>query len=169
MPLKFSCFITGTDTGIGKTLVSGAFLHALTRSGLQTTGMKPVAAGVELIQGEMQNEDVASLAAESSMMLPRELTTPYLLREAAAPHIAAGLEHVQIEPAHLLRCYQQVAQQSEAVVVEGVGGFRVPLTDEFDTADFAAQLRDEVLLPAADCRKVRLRGEKRDTHTFHCD
>lgn len=146
MTPKFSCFITGTDTGIGKTLVSAAFLHALTRSGLQTTGMKPVAAGVELIQGEMQNEDVLSLAAESSMMLPREWTTPYLLREAAAPHIAAGLEQVQIEPAHLLRCYQQVALQSEAVVVEGVGGFRVPLNDNFDTADFAAQLQLDMIL-----------------------
>ena len=146
MSLKFSCFITGTDTGIGKTLVSSALLHALTRTGLQSTGMKPIAAGVELIHGELQNEDVVSLAAESSMMLPRELTTPYLLREAAAPHIAAALEQVQIEPAHLLRCYEQVAQQSEAVVVEGVGGFRVPLTDTFDTADLAAQLQLDIIL-----------------------
>jgi dethiobiotin synthetase len=146
MSLRFSCFITGTDTGIGKTLVTSAFLHALTRSGVQAAGMKPVAAGVELIRGEMQNEDVAILAAESRIMLPRALTTPYLLREAAAPHIAAGLEQVQIEPAHLLRCYQQVAQQSEAVVVEGVGGFRVPLSETFDTADFAALLQLDIIL-----------------------
>lgn len=146
MTLKFSCFITGTDTGIGKTLVSSALLHALTRAGLQTCGMKPVAAGVERINGEMQNEDVAILAAESSMMLPREITTPYLLREAAAPHIAARMEQVQMDPAHLMRCYEQVAQQSEAVVVEGVGGFRVPLTDAFDTADFAAELKLDMIL-----------------------
>ncbi|MEY3263163.1 MAG: dethiobiotin synthase, partial [Pseudomonadota bacterium] len=127
MSLQFSCFITGTDTGVGKTLVTAALLHALNRAGLPATGVKPVAAGTVLIDGVMVNDDVALLAAESGTSLPRELTTPYLLHEAAAPHIAAALEHVEIDAAHLLRCYQQVTQLTDAVVVEGVGGFRVPL------------------------------------------
>ena len=146
MTLKFSCFITGTDTGVGKTLVTGAILHALGVRGLQATGMKPVAAGVELINGEWINEDVASLAAYSRIKLPREMTTPYMLREAAAPHIAAQLENMQIDPGHLLRCYQQAAQLAEAVVVEGVGGFRVPLNKDVDTADLAAQLQLDMIL-----------------------
>ena len=74
------------------------------------------------------------------------MTTPYLLREPAAPHIAAALEHVQIDPAKLLLAYQQVAQITEAVVVEGVGGFRVPLNDQVDTADLAGQLGLEMIM-----------------------
>ncbi len=146
MSLRFSCFITGTDTGVGKTLVAGAFLHALNRAGLPATGVKPVAAGTVLIDGVMVNDDVALLAAESGTSLPRELTTPYLLHEAAAPHIAAALEQVEIDAAHLLRCYQQVAQLTDAVVVEGVGGFRVPLSAQVDTADLAAQLDLDLIL-----------------------
>ena len=146
MSLRVSCFITGTDTGVGKTLVAAAFLHALNRAGLLATGVKPVAAGTVLIDGVMVNDDVALLAAESGTSLPRELTTPYLLHEAAAPHIAAALEQVEIDAAHLLRCYQQVAQLTDAVVVEGVGGFRVPLSEQVDTADLAAQLDLDLIL-----------------------
>jgi dethiobiotin synthetase len=146
MSLQFSCFVTGTDTGVGKTLVTAALLHALNRAGLPATGVKPVAAGTVLIDGVMVNDDVAFLAAESGTSLPRELTTPYLLHEAAAPHIAAALEHVEIDAAHLLRCYQQVTQLTDAVVVEGVGGFRVPLNAQVDTADLAAQLDLDLIL-----------------------
>jgi len=146
MSLKFSCFITGTDTGVGKTLVTAAFLHALGRAGLPATGVKPVAAGTVLVNGEAFNDDVVMLADASGTSLPREMTTPYLLREAAAPHIAAALEGVSIDAGHLLRCYQQVAVLTEAVVVEGVGGFRVPLSEQFDTADLAAQLGLDMIL-----------------------
>ena len=69
-----------------------------------------------------------------------ELATPYLLREPASPHIAAALESVKIDPQHIQACYDRVAGMAEAVVVEGVGGFRVPLNDGFDTADLAQQL-----------------------------
>ena len=146
MTLKFSCFVTGTDTGVGKTLISAAILHALGRAGLSATGVKPVAAGTEMRNGELINEDVLMLAAQSGCRLPRELTTPYLLREPAAPHIAAALEHVQIDPAKLLLAYQQVAQMAQAIVVEGVGGFRVPLNDQVDTADLAEQLGLDMIL-----------------------
>ncbi len=147
MNLKFSCFVTGTDTGVGKTLISAALLDALRRHGLvSVTGMKPVAAGAAILNGELFNDDVAMLAARSSTTLPRDLTTPYLLKEAAAPHIAAALEHVEIDSSALLQAYQQIAQQSDAIVVEGVGGFRVPLNDQFDTADLATQLGLDMIL-----------------------
>ncbi len=146
MSLKFSCFITGTDTGVGKSLVSAAFLHGLGRAGLPAVGMKPLAAGAELRDGVLFNEDVALLASESTFPMARELTTSYLLREACAPHVAAALEQVAIDPAVLRDAYAQVTASAPAVVVEGVGGFRVPLTDSYDTADFAADLRLDVIL-----------------------
>jgi dethiobiotin synthetase len=139
-------FITGTDTEIGKTLTSCALLHALAQAGLRAAGMKPVAAGAELRDGVWCNEDVDALAAAASLALPRELTTPYLLRDAIAPHIAAAREGIHIDLAHILHCYRQVAQQADAVVVEGVGGFRVPLAADADTADLAQRLALPVIL-----------------------
>lgn len=146
MALQFSCFVSGTDTGVGKTLVSAAFVHALARNGLKAVGMKPVAAGSVEIDGRLANEDVDTLAAEASIALPVQMTSPYILREACAPHVAAAMEGVAIEKQVLLDAYRQTAERAEAVVVEGVGGFRVPLTDDFDTADLAAGLRLDVIL-----------------------
>ena len=146
MSLKFACFVTGTDTGVGKTLISAALLHGLSRAGLTTAGMKPLAAGAEIRDGVLHNDDVFELEAASSLLLPRDLTVPYLLREPAAPHIAAALENKTIDPERLLSAYAQIAAQVEAVVVEGVGGFRVPLTDNFDTADLAEKLQLDVIL-----------------------
>lgn len=146
MNLKFSCFITGTDTGVGKSLVTAAFLNALARAGVPAVGMKPLAAGAELREGELFNDDVALLASESTFPMPRELTTSYLLKEACAPHVAAAMENAVIDPAVLRAAYATVASSAPAVVVEGVGGFRVPLTDAYDTADFAAELGLDVIL-----------------------
>jgi dethiobiotin synthetase len=146
MPLRFSCFVTGTDTEIGKTLVSSALLHLLSQRGERAIGMKPVAAGAEWRAEAWHNEDVDQLAAASSIDLPQSLTTPYLLRTPAAPHIAAALDQVHIDPAHILRNYQQLRNQASAIVVEGVGGFVVPLGQGFDTADLAQQLGLPVIL-----------------------
>jgi dethiobiotin synthetase len=146
MSASFAYFITGTDTGIGKTLVSSALLHALAQQGLRAAAMKPVAAGAELRDGAWHNEDADILAATSNLALPPELTTPYLLRAAAAPHIAAAQEGVTIDLAHIRACYDRIAAAADAVVVEGVGGFRVPLSDACDTADLAQQLGLPVIL-----------------------
>ena len=142
----FSCFVTGTDTEIGKTLVSAALLHILAQRGVRVAAMKPVAAGADWRDGAWHNDDADMLAASANVVLPQALSTPYLFQTPAAPHIAAALEQTSIDPAHLLDCYQQVRQQAEAVVVEGVGGFRVPLTDAYDTADLAQQLALPVVL-----------------------
>jgi dethiobiotin synthetase len=146
MPLHCAYFVTGTDTEIGKTLVSSAMLHALGRTGVRAAGMKPVAAGAELRDGRWHNDDADALAAAATLALPPELTTPYLLREAAAPHIAAQAEGVSIDIAHIRRCFGQIAAQAEAIVVEGVGGFCVPLSDHADTADLAEQLDLPVIM-----------------------
>jgi dethiobiotin synthetase len=146
LPSRFSCFITGTDTEIGKTLVSSAILHKLVASGVRACGMKPIAAGAEMRDGELHNDDADQLIAASNVTLPGNLTTPYMLRAAAAPHIAAALDGVTIEAVPILAAYAEIAAASDAVVVEGVGGFRVPLSSEFDSADLAAQLNLPVVL-----------------------
>ena len=146
LPPRFCCFVTGTDTEIGKTLVSSAMLHALVTAGVRACGMKPVAAGAELRDGEWHNDDCDQLAAAGNVHLQASITTPFLLKEPAAPHIAAALEGVVITPVPILAAYVEINAASDAVVVEGVGGFRVPLNDEFDTADLAEQLALPVVL-----------------------
>ena len=142
----FSCFVTGTDTEIGKTLVSSALVHMQAQRGWRVAAMKPVAAGAEWRDGRWCNEDVDALAGCVSVTLPQEITSPYIFQTPAAPHIAAFLENKDIDSKHLLDCYRQVRAQTDAVVVEGVGGFRVPLNDSYDTADMAADLGLPVVL-----------------------
>jgi dethiobiotin synthetase len=142
----FSCFVTGTDTEIGKTLVSSALVHMQAQRGWRVAAMKPVAAGAEWREGRWCNEDADALAACVSVKLPQEMTTPYLFQAPVAPHIAASLEDRDIDRMQLIDCYQQVRAQADAVVVEGVGGFRVPLNDSYDTADMATDLGLPVVL-----------------------
>ncbi len=142
----FSCFVTGTDTEIGKTLVASALVHMQAQRGWRVAAMKPVAAGAEWRDGRWCNEDADALAACVSVKLPQALTTPYLFQTPAAPRIAASLEGKVIDSKHLLDCYRQVRAQADAVVVEGVGGFRVPLNYSYDTADLAKDLGLPVVL-----------------------
>jgi dethiobiotin synthetase len=146
VPPRFACFVTGTDTEIGKTLVSSALLYALVQRGVRACGMKPVAAGAELRDGRLHNDDCDQLEAAGNVHLPQSITTPFLLKEPAAPHIAAALEGVAIDPVPILAAFLEIAAASDATVVEGVGGFRVPLTDTYDTADLAQQLDLPVIL-----------------------
>jgi dethiobiotin synthetase len=140
------CFVTGTDTGVGKTLVSSAMLSSLTATGLRAVGMKPVAAGLELIDGTWRNEDVEQLHAAGNVDAPLALRCPYVLRAPISPHLAAQEEGVRIALQPLLSAYGQLARQADAVIVEGVGGFRVPLADDFDSADLAVALGLPVVL-----------------------
>lgn len=146
LPMRFACFVTGTDTEIGKSLTSAAILHKLVQRGVRACGMKPVAAGAELRDGVLYNEDAALLASHGNVHLPQNITTPFMLREAAAPHIAAALEGVTIDPVPIIAAYAEISAASDAVVVEGVGGFRVPLNPDFDTADLAKDLGLPVIL-----------------------
>jgi len=146
IPSRFACFVTGTDTEIGKTLVSCAILHTLVAGGLRACGMKPVAAGATLRDGELHNEDADQLIACSNVHLPGNITTPYMLRDACAPHIAAARDGVAIEAVPIIAAYAEVLAASDAVVVEGVGGFRVPFSDDFDSAQMAEQFNLPVIL-----------------------
>jgi dethiobiotin synthetase len=146
VPSRFACFVTGTDTEIGKTLVSAAILHKLVASGRRACGMKPIAAGAAMRDGALHNEDADMLAAAGNVHLPSHITTPFMLREPAAPHIAAALDGVAIEPVPIIAAYADILAASDATVVEGVGGFRVPFSDTFDSADLAVQLNLPVVL-----------------------
>ncbi len=140
---KSAWFITGTDTGIGKTLVSCALLHALRRRGLYALGMKPIAAGVD---ADGTNEDVERLRAASSLQLERALVNPYLLRQPVAPHLAAAEEGIALGLPAIRAAFDTLSEQADAVVVEGCGGFLVPLDDTRDTADLALCLGLPVVL-----------------------
>ena len=146
LPQRFSCFVTGTDTEIGKTLISAAILHKLVERGVRACGMKPVAAGAELRGGVLHNDDADMLIAAGNVHLPPNITTPFMLREAAAPHIAAECEGVVIDPVPIIAAYAEISAASDAVVVEGVGGFRVPLAPGFDSANLAEQLKLPIVL-----------------------
>ncbi|MFM0375857.1 dethiobiotin synthase [Paraburkholderia strydomiana] len=141
-----SLFVTGTDTEIGKTFVSCALLRGFAREGLQAAAMKPIAAGAFELNGELHNEDADQLDAASTVLLPPAMRTPYLLKEPAAPHIAAALENVALDMDHIVACHAQALTRADVVVVEGVGGFRVPLTATHDTADLAVALKLPVVL-----------------------
>jgi dethiobiotin synthetase len=139
-------FVTGTDTGVGKTLISCALLRALARRGCRVVGMKPVAAGASSVCGRLVNEDVTALEAASSIDAPHEWVNPYCFQPAIAPHLAAADARVVIELSRIENAYTQLAAIADCVVVEGAGGFRVPLGPEFDTADLAARLGLPVIL-----------------------
>lgn len=138
--MKAGWFVTGTDTGIGKTFVACALLHALRARGHVAVGMKPVAAGSEMLDGRETNEDVAALRRASSVALEPALINPYLLREPVSPHLAAAHEGVAIELEPIVAAYRRICARADAVVVEGCGGFIVPLGPRLDTADLACAL-----------------------------
>ncbi len=141
-----SCFVTGTDTGVGKTLVSVALLHALARRHQRVVGMKPVAAGTTLIEGMEANEDVLALRAASTLQVPAALDNPVLLPDPVSPHIAAARAGRPIDIDHIVACHRQLAQLADAVVVEGAGGFLVPLSPLETGADLAQALDLPVVL-----------------------
>jgi dethiobiotin synthetase len=140
------CFVTGTDTGVGKTLVSAGLLHALARHHRRVVGMKPVAAGVVPWGGDWASEDAIALRAASTVAVPAALDNPVLLPDPLSPHIAAARAGVQIDIAAIVHCYNALAAQADAVVVEGAGGFHVPLSDTATGADLAQALALPVVL-----------------------
>lgn len=143
-------FVTGTDTGIGKTVVSCALLHAFSARGRTVIGMKPVAAGCE--NGQWQ--DVESLKRASNVCMPQSLINPYAFVEPVAPHIAARQAGIVIDPEIIRQACEQLQAAAEVTIVEGVGGFRVPLSlsgasnHRYDTSDLAKVLGLPVILVA---------------------
>lgn len=135
--------VSGTDTGIGKTVVTCAVLHALHAQGISTLGMKPVVAGVNAL-GEW--DDVNRIFAASTFAAALDDVAPYRLRAAASPHFAAAEEGVAIQTEVILAALDSLESLAEIVVIEGVGGFRVPLSDRLDSANLAQAIGAPLLL-----------------------
>ena len=136
-------FLTGTDTEIGKTFITCALLHHAAQRGLKAAGIKPVAAGTDAAG---VNDDVASIRTASNLALPPEIVNPYCFGAAVAPHIAAAEEGVSIDFAPIAAACAHARQLADLLIVEGVGGFRVPLGVDRDSADLAVVLGLPVIL-----------------------
>ena len=138
-----SYFITGTDTGVGKTLVSCALLRAFSAQGKRAVGFKPVAAGCD---DDDHNDDAKRLRAASNVQAAYGQINPYCFPHPIAPHLAARHAGVSIDFARILAAYRELAGLADEVIVEGVGGFCVPLNEKQDSADLAKELELPVIL-----------------------
>jgi dethiobiotin synthetase len=141
-----SYFITGTDTGVGKTYVACKLIAQYIAQGYKVVGMKPVAAGCEFVDGVWMNEDVKLLTETSNVKAPADLINPYCFKESIAPHIAAQHEGVVISLEAIESAYHQLAQMADIVIVEGAGGLLVPLDSEHTIADLIARLNIPTIL-----------------------
>ena len=141
-----ACFVTGTDTEIGKTLVSAALLHVLRQKGGRCLGVKPIASGALEKEGRLHNEDVDALARYSSIQLSPQALTPYLFQEPAAPHILAAQAGIQLQPALIKHKIAQLHGRADYMVVEGVGGFMLPLGQGLSGVDLAQAIQLPVVL-----------------------
>lgn len=136
-------FITGTDTGVGKTFVTGALMYALLKKGWSVAPMKPVAAGTIELDGLALNEDVALLTALAGHPFPLHAVNPYCFRDPIAPHIAAAREGVAVDIGVIQTAYLELRTRADVVLVEGAGGFLVPLSDD----ESMALIPQALLLP----------------------
>jgi dethiobiotin synthetase len=140
------CYVTGTDTGIGKTLASSALLHALRAQGIRAVGMKPVASGCEATVDGWRNEDALALQAASDPTPAYADVNPYALPLPLAPELAARDAGVEVELAVLLAAHARLRTQATQVVVEGVGGWEAPLSASLRQADLVRALGLPVVL-----------------------
>ena len=139
-------FITGTDTGVGKTCVALALMNKLKQQGKIVGGMKPVSAGCTHTEKGLRNNDAVQLQNESSIAIPYEIVNPYAYEPPIAPHIAAQQvdEYIAIE--QVTKCYQQIDNETDVTIVEGAGGWLVPINDSENMADIAVRLQLPVIL-----------------------
>jgi dethiobiotin synthetase len=139
-------YITGTDTGIGKTVAATALLHALRAQGLRAVGMKPVASGCESSPTGWRNEDALALLDASAPQPAYADLNPYALPLPLAPEIAAREAGVEIELAKIVSAFERLRASADAVVVEGVGGWLAPLSAMLDQLDVVRALRLPVVM-----------------------
>ena len=139
-------FITGTDTEVGKTEITLGLMSALRASGRSVLGMKPVASGCEMASGGLRNPDALRIAAACSRETDYSLVNPYAFEPAVAPHLAAAQAGVEIRFEKIFDSFQTLSAQADVTVVEGVGGWRVPLGPDGDLADLAVALGLPVVL-----------------------
>lgn len=141
-----SVFVTGTDTDVGKTRISLAFIELLQKQGKRVAAMKPIASGCKLTDDGLRNDDALQLSQQADVDLAYELINPYAFEPAIAPHLAAEKVGIAIELAVIKQNFDLIQRQSDAVVVEGAGGWLVPLNQTETMADLAISLDLPVIL-----------------------
>jgi len=140
-------FITGTDTGIGKTIVTLGMIKLFKEAGVNVVGMKPVAAGAEETEVGLHNDDALKIQAQNDdASVSYCAVNPYVFKHAVAPHLAAKHEEVTIELGVIKAGFEALESGHDTVVVEGVGGWKVPLSDELDIEILAQELKLPVVL-----------------------
>lgn len=145
--MKKGFFITGTDTGVGKTWATIALMRFFKTQGLSVIGMKPVAAGSEWQDGLLQNEDALLIQENSSFMLNYNEINPYAFEMPVSPHLAAIENTVQLDI--LVQAFDGIKDKADVLVVEGAGGWLAPMSDECDIADLAKALQLPVIMVVA--------------------
>ncbi|NBW60737.1 MAG: dethiobiotin synthase [Methylophilaceae bacterium] len=139
-------FVTGTDTDAGKTYISAALLRHFAAQSLRVVGMKPVASGVTELDGVLHNSDVTQLRQASNVQADVRWINPYCFAPAIAPHIAAQQAGVTIDLQQIKQAYEQLCGMADVVVVEGAGGWLVPLNGQQTIADLAQLLDIPIVL-----------------------
>lgn len=139
-------FVTGTDTGVGKTRVACALIRLARARGIDACGFKPVASGCERVDGRLRNQDALALQAASGGAEPYEAVNPFTFEPAIAPHLAAREAGRRIDIGTLDAAHAALATRHELIVVEGAGGWQVPLDDGYTLADWVGGHRWPVLL-----------------------
>ena len=139
-------FITGTDTGVGKTLVAVALTRAFVSRGFRTAVMKPVAAGTIDTPDGPRNDDAVELLGASNVAAAYEDVNPWLLATPASPHLAARAQGVSIRHETILASYWRLASMSDVLIVEGAGGWLAPISATETMADVAEKLALPVIL-----------------------
>jgi dethiobiotin synthetase len=147
-PSKSGFFVTGTDTEVGKTLISGALIIQLKKQHAVVAGFKPVVAGMSLISGKWCNEDLLALSSVMNYKPQEDFLDicPYQLSTPAAPHLVAKESNIHLDYEVMLNVFKKVHEKSDAIVVEGVGGFKVPFHDGKTSADFAQDIGLPIVL-----------------------
>jgi dethiobiotin synthetase len=144
--MRGGIFVIGTDTGVGKTLVSVSLVKALVQHGLRVSVMKPIASGSQLTAEGLRNEDALALAEASNVAVSYSTLNPYCFEPAISPHIAAEEAGVRVEPSRIKDCFAALARDADFVVVEGAGGWYSPLSAAHSMADLPQWLDLPVLL-----------------------
>jgi dethiobiotin synthetase len=144
--LRRGIFVTGTDTGVGKTLVSTALMRALKSRGMKVAGMKPVASGSQPTPEGLRNEDALALMREQSVPFPYELVNPFAFAPAIAPHIAAARAGIAIDQKKIVAAFELLQARADKVIVEGAGGWHAPISDAAGMQELALAINIPVLL-----------------------
>ncbi len=144
--MDFRVFVTGTDTEVGKTVVAEALVRRWVQKGLRIAVMKPVASGCRVTRDGLRSPDAERLIAASNVAAPYETVNPYTFAAPVAPHLAAHRTGIEIDILHIRARFDELAAAGDGMVVEGVGGWQVPLSPTADVADLVLALDLPVIM-----------------------